>query len=286
MKLSKLLVILSFFISWHLYSMEITLYPENPVEGDPVLVKIAGRVQAPEGVVFGKKVRFRKFENGYYGIFGVDLEKEPGKYVLTLKWKDENGKLVERKVPFVVGKRIFEVQKLTLNKRYDRLSESDLARIRRENSQIRALWKLNTPILWNGPFIHPLGGKFKGEKGHRFGARRVINGTPRRPHSGADYPATEGTPVYAPNNGKVVLAGNHFFAGNSVYIDHGGGLVSMFFHLSRILVKQGEFVKKGQLIGLVGATGRVTGPHLHFGIYWQGSRLDPDKILSLPIPER
>ncbi len=286
MKWWKFILILSFFFAFPVWAVEVSFSPAKPVEGDPVLVSVKGKAEKVDGYIFGKRVRFRKLKEGYYGIFGIDIEKKPGRYEFKLFWVDKDGEKKSEKIPVVVGYRYFALQRLTLSKKYDELTKQELRRIRHENSMIRALWKLNTPIKWFGPFDHPLGEKFRGVKGHRFGARRIINGIPRKPHSGADYPAPKGTPVYATNSGKVVLVGKHFFAGNSIYIDHGGGLISMYFHLSKILVKQGQVVKKGQLIGLVGATGRVTGPHLHFGVYWMGARLDPDKVLALPIPER
>ncbi len=284
MKLRKFaLISLLTLISLPLNAFNLSIYPSSPVEGDPVLLSVSGVKTCPEGEIFGKKLRFRKYKDRWIAIFGIDLMRKPGIYNLALIVK-EKGKLKKKIVKLPVGKRIFALQKLTLSKRYDELSKSDLERIERENREIRALWSLNTPVKWHGKFIHPLGRKFEGIHGHRFGARRIINGIPRKPHSGADYPAPEGTPVYAPNDGVVVLTGNHFFAGNSIYIDHGGGLISMYFHLSKILVHKGEHVRKGQKIGEVGATGRVTGPHLHFGVYWLGNRIDPDKLLSLPVP--
>jgi murein DD-endopeptidase MepM/ murein hydrolase activator NlpD len=116
--------------------------------------------------------------------------------------------------------------------------------------------------------------------GRSFGARRFFNDQPRSPHSGIDLRAAAGTPVHAVGAGTVVLAAEHFFGGNSVYIDHGGGLISVSMHLSRMLVKQGERVTPGQVIGEVGATGRVTGPHLHFGVRWHGARVDPGLLLG------
>jgi len=114
----------------------------------------------------------------------------------------------------------------------------------------------------------------------RFGSRRVFNGQPRNPHSGADFAAKTGEPVRAVADGVVALAGNEFFAGNAVFLDHGDGLISMSFHLSEILVKEGDKVIRGQLLGKVGATGRVTGPHLHFGLRWHGARVDPLELLT------
>ncbi len=119
-------------------------------------------------------------------------------------------------------------------------------------------------------------------EGGRFGARRFFNGQPRSPHSGADYAAAEGTPVRAVAAGTVVLADDLFFSGRSLFVDHGDGLISMYFHLSEALPGEGEEVRRGETIGRVGQTGRATGPHLHFGVRWRGARIDPDPLFGSP----
>ncbi|MCY3927496.1 MAG: M23 family metallopeptidase [Acidobacteria bacterium] len=116
--------------------------------------------------------------------------------------------------------------------------------------------------------------------GGRFGAKRIINGEPRSPHTGADYAVPRGTPVLAVGDAVVALTGEFFFSGNAVFLDHGNGLISMYFHLHEVFVKQGEEVTRGSRLGSVGSTGRSTGPHLHFGIRWQGARVDPALLLG------
>ena len=157
------------------------------------------------------------------------------------------------------------------------LSEEDAARANRESARIGALWSLRTPRRFALPLGKPLN---ELSKDGRFGSRRFMNGQPKNPHSGADYSGTTGTPVLAVDDGTVVLAEEHFFAGNSIFIDHGDGLISMSFHLSSIDVSQGEKVTRGQQIGAVGATGRVTGPHLHFGLRWRGKRVNPEALIG------
>ncbi len=157
-------------------------------------------------------------------------------------------------------------------------SASDLERIAREQARTAKLWSLDTPRRFALPLLPPLADL---PAGGRFGARRVFNGQPRSPHSGADYAAAAGTPVRAAADGRVVLAEDQFFAGRAVFIDHGDGLISMYFHLSSILVRDGAEVKGGQSIGRVGATGRASGPHLHFALRWRGARVDPRFLLAL-----
>jgi len=183
-----------------------------------------------------------------------------------------------------VGAYPYPVQTLTLPPSQVDLSAEDLARVRRENADIGRLWGRRGPRLFSLPLHPPLEPL---PRGGRFGSRRIINGQPKNPHTGADYSADGGEPVLAAADGIVALADEHFFAGNSVFLDHGDGLITMYFHMSRIDVKPGERVTRGQPIGAVGATGRATGPHLHFGIRWHRARVDPALLLGNPtgLPE-
>ena len=159
------------------------------------------------------------------------------------------------------------------------LSPEDLERSRRESRRVGALWSLHTPSRFILPLAAPLA---KLPAGGRFGSRRFFNDQPRSPHSGADYAAAEGTPVLAAATGRVALADDLLFSGESVFVDHGDGLISMYFHLSHRSVAVDQEVKRGQEIGRVGATGRATGPHLHFGVRWHGARVDPALLLGPP----
>ncbi len=159
------------------------------------------------------------------------------------------------------------------------LSRKNRLRADREREAVVPLFSLRT----NPAFSLPLGSPLRNAPPPRnFGKRRLFNGEPRSAHGGADYRAPTGTPVLAAEAGLVVLAAHHFFAGKSVFVDHGGGLISMYMHLSRRDVKTGQRVAKGDRLGLSGATGRVTGPHLHFGLRWRGARVDPALLLGDP----
>ncbi|HKP01009.1 MAG TPA: M23 family metallopeptidase [Nitrospiraceae bacterium] len=133
--------------------------------------------------------------------------------------------------------------------------------------------------LWRSNFLEPVNGKRTGI----FGSVRVMNGKPRNPHNGEDIGAPVGTDVAATNDGIVRLTVDHIFSGRGVFVDHGLGFYSMYFHLSEILVKDGDLVKAGQVIGKVGATGRATGPHLHWGVKLNGARVNPYSLLDLPL---
>jgi len=195
--------------------------------------------------------------------------------------------LVRRSTGGVASRRVriegypYPTQELTVEEKYVAPSAADLERIAREKRRIGALWSLDTPRRFTLPLGFPLASL---PEDSRFGSRRIFNGEPRSPHSGGDYAAKTGTPVLAVADGTVVLAEEHYFAGNSVFVDHGDGLISMSFHLSAIDVKQGEEVVRGQRLGRVGATGRVTGPHLHFGFRWRSARIDPELLLGRSEP--
>jgi len=156
---------------------------------------------------------------------------------------------------------------------------AEMARIEREQRETAAVFARVTPRQFELPLGAPLAVL---PEGGRFGSRRIFNGEARSPHGGTDFKAAPGTVVFAPADGVVALAAAQYFAGNAVYLDHGDGLVTMSFHLSALLVKNGETVKRGQPIGRVGATGRVTGPHLHFGARWRGAKVDPQLLLADP----
>lgn len=207
--------------------------------------------------------------------FPVDLLAAPGPRQV---WRERQGR--RETASFTVSAYPYPVQHLTLaDDSYVDLSASDLARVRRENAQIAQLWQRRDGALPPLPLAAPLQPL---PPGGRFGSRRIINNQPRNPHSGADYAAPEGTPVLAVADGIAVLVDEHFFAGKSVYLDHGDGLISMYFHLAATAVTQGESVRRGQPIGSVGASGRATGPHLHFGLRWRGRRIDPAALLGPP----
>ncbi len=159
------------------------------------------------------------------------------------------------------------------------LSDANAARAGRERKLIDALWPRETASQFELPLHPPLA---QLPEGGRFGTRRVFNGQPRGPHTGRDYSVPRGTPVLATANGRVELAGDHFFGGKSIFIDHGEGLISMYFHLDSIDVEQGQLVERGKPIGKVGSTGRSTGPHLHFGLRWHGARVDPAPLMADP----
>lgn len=211
--------------------------------------------------------------------YPIDLLRKEGVVDLTRSRGGQRESLAIR-----IGAYPYPVQTLTLPPSQVDLSAEDLARVRRESADIGRLWGRSGPRQFTLPLRPPLDPL---PEGGRFGSRRVINGQPKSPHSGSDYSAGAGEPVLAAADGTVALADHHFFAGKSVFLDHGDGLISMYFHLSQVSVEEGQAVSRGQPIGAVGATGRATGPHLHFGIRWRRARVDPALLLGDPagLPE-
>jgi murein DD-endopeptidase MepM/ murein hydrolase activator NlpD len=227
----------------------------------------------------GRIAAFAHEGSQWRALVGIDLEATPGTHVagIVLRFADARTETREEKIEVAAG--TFPTTHLEVEPRYVDLSPEDAARAAREDQVIAAIYAATTSErLWRGPFVAPLAGV---EGGRNFGHRRVFNGAPRAPHSGADLTATTGTPVRAANRGRVVLAQDLFFSGNAVFVDHGMGVYSVYLHLSEIQVKEGDVIEQGTIVGLAGATGRVTGPHLHWGVRVLGARVDPFSLLAL-----
>jgi len=228
-----------------------------------------------------KPVACFRSETGWVAWVGVDLDHPEGTTPLRVAWQAGRaaGLLT---YPIEVRPASFGVQTLTVPKEKDDLSAETLKRIQKEAALFTALWdsqgdRQYGPPRWVEPFIVPVSGRPSGT----FGRRRIINALPRNPHTGEDIPASSGTPVAASNAGVVVLTGAFYFNGNSVVIDHGAGLFSMYFHLRDMAVAQGEAVARGAVVGHVGQSGRATGPHLHWGARLGGARVDPFSLVEI-----
>jgi murein DD-endopeptidase MepM/ murein hydrolase activator NlpD len=179
-----------------------------------------------------------------------------------------------------VREKKFPSEKLKVEQNFVTPNPADEARADRELARLNALFSAPASgPLFEGNFVSPIPKAVSA----RFGERRVFNGVPRAPHTGADLRAAAGTPVHAPSGGRVLLAESLFFQGKTVLLDHGGGAFSYYCHLSKITVKPGERVKRGALLGLVGATGRVTGPHLHWAVRLRKARVDPYSLVAIDL---
>jgi murein DD-endopeptidase MepM/ murein hydrolase activator NlpD len=218
-------------------------------------------------------------DDGWLTVIGVDLDTVAGGYPFDLLLRYEDGRVATRTDILFVQDKKYPTTELTVEPGYVQLSAENQERAAEESREINAIYSTLTPdAYWERPFQVPITGTMGGRN---FGHRRVFNGEPRAPHSGADLTAATGTDVLAINVGRVVLAKNLFFSGNAVFIDHGLGVYSTYLHLSEILVEPGTMVEQEQVIGLAGATGRVTGPHLHWGVRILSARVDPFSLLEL-----
>ena len=227
----------------------------------------------------GYEVPFIQRGDTWLTLIGVDLDTKAGEHSAQVTFHYADGRTRTQREPVTVSAQQFPTTKLEVEERFVQLSPEDEARARAEGQETADIYATLTPqMYWSEPFVAPISGA---KDGRNFGHRRVFNGQPRAPHGGADLRATTGTPVYAANRGRVVLAKDLFFSGNAVFIDHGLGVYSAYLHLSEMRVAVGTMVERGQVIGLAGATGRVTGPHLHWGVRVLDARVDPFSLLSL-----
>ena len=221
----------------------------------------------------------RRGANVEQALVGVDLEKAPGSYKLSVAASLDNGEQAVCNATLTVRAGRFATEKLTVEKQFVEPNEQQATRAVAEQQKLRQLFDHVTPEkLWHGDFQFPLKGVTAGTN---FGKRRILNGQSRSPHTGADFPAVTGTPVYATQSGRVVLAEELYFSGNTVIIDHGLGVYSLYGHLSEFAVAAGDDVKVGAVIGKVGATGRVTGPHLHWGVTVNKARVNPVQLVAV-----
>lgn len=212
-------------------------------------------------------------------LLGVDLEKPAGKYSFSVDATLASGGHVSCVTSIAVEEGHFATENLTVKKQFVEPNPEQEARAKAEQQRLREIYDTVTPErLWDGPFRMPLVGDFKGSN---FGKRRVLNGHPGSPHGGTDFPAPTGTPVHASQRGRVVLAEELFFSGNTVVVDHGLGIYTFYCHFSQIDAKVGEMVDAGTVLGKVGATGRVTGPHLHWALEVQRARVSALDIVKL-----
>jgi hypothetical protein len=261
-------------------TLSIAVSTRTPASGDPVVVEVAANGVVDNLVLRWKGAAWpmREIAPGRYeGLIGVDLDDPPGTAVVAAEGSLD-GARVRAEAEVTISPRKFAVQALTLPKGMAEFDNATLVRIGAEAAELSLRFSRVTPPRWRTPFLPPV----EEYRPTNFGARRVINGDPRMPHSAVDIRLPAGTPVRAIADGQVAFAGEQFFGGRSVVIDHGGGVFSVYYHLKEFPVAEGREISRGYRVGSVGATGRATGPHLHFGVRVPGGRVDPTRLLSLP----
>jgi murein DD-endopeptidase MepM/ murein hydrolase activator NlpD len=258
------------FIAWllpawcHAFTLDHT-----PVPGGIAMVRLPADADPASVRYEQRRVLVTRRENETYAIVGLALGVQPGRHYLEAKTLANK----PLRLAFEVRDKIYETQRITIkDTRKVNPEKRDMERISREQKQIGAAlnhWSDDTVVTLD--FLKPVDGPLSSP----FGLRRYFNDQPRKPHSGLDIAAGEGAPIRAPAPGTVIDTGEFFFNGNTVFIDHGQGLITMYCHMSRIDVKPGQRVAAGEVIGAVGMTGRVTGPHLHWSVSLNDARVDP-----------
>jgi murein DD-endopeptidase MepM/ murein hydrolase activator NlpD len=261
-------------------TLSISVSTRSPALGDPVIVEVAANGAIDNLVLRWKDAAWPMREAApgrYEGLIGVDLDDPEGPAAVAAEGFLDGARF-RAEAELMISPRKFAVQELTLPKGMAEFDNATLRRIEAEAAELSRRFSRVTPPRWRTPFLPPV----EEYRPTNFGARRVINGDPRMPHSGVDIRLPGGTPVWAIADGQVAFAGEQFFGGRSVVIDHGGGVFSVYYHLKEFSVAEGQEISRGDRVGSVGATGRATGPHLHFGVRVPGGRVDPTRLLALP----
>ena len=248
------------------------LPPSLLVPGGVAVVPTAGN--AVEAQYRGERVLLARFEGQQYAVIGIPLSAKPGPQTFTIS--DETGK--RETLGFSIADKAYTEQRLTIkNQRQVNPNQEDMVRIQAESAEMKqAFQSWNEELTPTFSMLPPV----DGIRSSSFGHKRFFNGEPRAPHSGMDIAADEGTPIVAPAAGRIVATGNYFFNGNTIILDHGHGLISLYCHMNTIDVEVGRHVIAGEQIGRVGQTGRVTGPHLHWSVNLNNTRIDPAFFLS------
>jgi murein DD-endopeptidase MepM/ murein hydrolase activator NlpD len=260
--------------------------PARLVNGTPVLFRVTTKTKfrSLSGTWLGHAVEFA-YDGGskqWFALAGTSFETKPGSYPVELKAETSSGQPISFEKKIRVEHQSYPQVPLKVAGKYTAPNPEDQAAILKDKETKADIFKtVSSDRKWRGSFAPPA----TAEISDVFGVQRVFNGTVQSTHQGLDFRVPTGTPVSAVNRGRVILARPLFFEGNCVVIDHGQGLLSLYLHMSKFSVKEGDDVEKGQEIGFSGGTGRATGPHLHLAVRWQGVYLDPQALLKLKLPE-
>jgi len=270
-----LAALLVFVVQTTASALEVKVLPDKIYPGDAFLVKVTGVDEKPLGVYNGAWLNFASCgEDCFEAINVVDLDDPVGDKDLSINTGEVNTEVVFKVLP-----KDFPSSHLTLPTDKVILSKADEARADRETVMLKKIWKQATDKLWDGNFIMPCNNSCSTV----FGVRRLMNGVKKSVHTGLDIRGRTGEPVKASNKGRVIVAQELFYGGNTIVLDHGQGIYTYYMHLSKFDVAVGDMVEKGAVIGEIGATGRATGPHLHFGVKIDETNANPVSLTELPL---
>jgi hypothetical protein len=267
---------------------QVAITPAAVVAGSPELIRVHLPTGATvdgewlDGASFDRKLQFFRGRDGqsWYALAGVDVQAQPGSSHLQISERTAEGALIDLSRNVEILPAHYRTSTLTVAPKFVEPGPDDMSQIKAEVELKSKVFASSAAApLWSGDFRAPV----HAPPTDSFGTRRTFNGKLASIHQGMDFHAAPGTPVHAGNSGVIVLARPLYYEGNCVVIDHGLGLFTISMHLSRIDVREGDPVITGQLLGLSGATGRVTGPHLHWAVRWQNAYLDPAKMLRMDL---
>jgi len=259
------------------YAFEIHAEPSAIMPGDAFIVRVSGvkGMILPEASFSSRPLSFASCGDGcFFSIGAADSKTGPGKQMVEVKIGQE-----KKRLPITIRRHLFPVIQLTLPPGKVTLSQEDSERAEREDKLLKSFWTQQSEKMWQGSFSLPMGNEISTQ----YGVKRIINKKKESIHGGIDIRGREGEDVRASNSGRVVLAEELFFGGNTLVLDHGMGIFTVYMHLSGFNSKLGESVSKGDVIGFVGSTGRSTGPHLHFGVKAQELSVNPVSFAKLKL---
>jgi hypothetical protein len=277
-------LLLSFAALWVLLSVvssadafEVQAEPSAIMPGDAFIVRVSGvkGMALPEASFGSRLLSFASCGDGcFFAVGATDSKTGAGKRMVEIKIG-----VIKKRLPITIKRHVFPVIQLALPPGKVSLSAEDIERAEREDKLLKSLWTQQSEKIWQGSFSLPMGNEISTQ----YGVKRIINKKKESVHGGIDIRGREGEDVRASNSGKVVLAEELFFGGNTLLLDHGMGIFTVYMHLSGFNSKVGESVSKGNVIGFVGSTGRSTGPHLHFGIKAQELSVNPVSFTKLKL---